>query len=112
MNMLWSSLEDPREGLLGGAVYPPGAIIGSALLFLSCLLENGLVFAMLQEGPSAMLSSDPEDPGGWVRPRAEGMCCLGSSCAGEGERVWWAPGSGSSVAASRPFITVLAEDVL
>lgn len=86
MNMLWSSLEDPREGLWGGgAVYPSGAIIGSALLFLSCLLENGLVFAMLQEGLSAMLSSDPEDPGGWVRPRAEGgVRCLGSSCAGEG----------------------------
>lgn len=87
MNMLWSSLEDPREGLLGGwggSVYPPGAIIGSALLFLSCLLENGLVFTMLQEGPSVMLSSDPEDPGCWVRPRVEGVRCLGSSCAGEG----------------------------
>lgn len=37
-------------------MYPPGAVTGLALLFLSFLLKNGLAFAMLQEDPSVMSS--------------------------------------------------------
>lgn len=38
-------------------MYPLGTVTGSVLFFLSLLLKNGLVFAVLQGDPSVMLSS-------------------------------------------------------
>lgn len=68
--------------------------MGSALFFVSFLLKNGLVFAVLHEDPSMLLRPSSLWSRGSQRPlwpRAEGMCCLRSGCAGEGKRVWWAP---------------------
>lgn len=88
--------------------------MGAVLLFLSLPLKNGLVFAMLHRGPFC----DAEVSVGQRMQRlcqAQGRRYVLPSvwlCGGRARGCGGHRGSASSVAASRPFITVLAEDVL